>query len=79
MHLSKIVGIETVRIKMFNGVIRTLINARHVPDLKRNLISLNALDAKGYKYTSEGGVVKVNKSSLVIMKGQQRSANMYVL
>ena len=47
----KIVGIGTVRIKMFDGVVRTRGEVRRVSDLKRNLISLNILDTKGYKYT----------------------------
>ena len=65
----KVVGIGTVHIKMFNGVIRTLGNVRLVPSLKRNLISLSSLDEKGYKYTSEGGVLNINKGTLVVMKG----------
>ena len=35
----KVAGIETNHIKMFDGVVRTLGDVRHVPDLKRNLIS----------------------------------------
>lgn len=75
----KIAGIGTVKIKMFDGVVRTLVDVRHVPDLKRNLISLSTLDSKGYKYTGEGGVLKVSKGALVVMKGHKRSANLYVL
>ncbi|PON40738.1 hypothetical protein TorRG33x02_339640, partial [Trema orientale] len=75
----KVASIGTVKIKMFDGVIRTLGGVRHVPDLKRNLISLSTLDSKGYKYTSEGGVLKVSKGALVVMKGQKRLAELYVL
>ena len=57
----KVAGIGTVRIKMFDGVVYTLCNVRHVSGLKRNLISLSSLDAKGYKYTGEGGVLNINK------------------
>ena len=57
----KVAGIGTICIKMFDGVVRTLGDVRHVPDLKRNLISLSTLDTKGYKYTSEGGVLKTSK------------------
>ena len=46
----KLIGIGIVRIKMFDGVVYTLGDVRHVLDLKRNLISLSTLDAKGYKY-----------------------------
>ena len=75
----KIVGIGMVRIKMFDGVVRTLGDVRHIPDLKRNLISLSTLDSKWYKYTSECGVLKVSKDVLVVMKRQKWFAKLYVL
>ena len=65
----KIAGIGMVRIKMFDGVVRTLGDVRHIPDLKRNLISLSTLDLKGYKYTGEGGFLKVGKGVSIVMKG----------
>lgn len=37
----KTVEIGTNKTKMYNGIIRTLIEVRHVPNLKNNLISLN--------------------------------------
>ena len=64
----KIVGIETGRIKMFDGVVKTLGDVRHIPDPKRNLISLNTLDSRRYKYTCEDGVLKASKGVLVVMK-----------
>jgi hypothetical protein len=67
----KIVGIVTIRIRMHDGIVRTLTNVRHIPDLKKNLISLGTLDSLGYKYTGEGGVIRVSKGSLVIMKGNK--------
>ena len=75
----KIAGIGMVRIKMFDGVVRTLGDVRHIPDLKRNLISLSTLDSKWYKYTSECGVLKVSKDVLVVMKRQKWFAKLYVL
>ncbi|KAH0654835.1 hypothetical protein KY285_029717 [Solanum tuberosum] len=36
----------------------TLTNVRHIPDLKRNLISLGTLESLGFKYSAEGGVLK---------------------
>ena len=75
----KVVGIGTVRIRMFDEVVRTLGDVRHVHDLKRNLISLSILDAKGYKYTGEGGVLRISKGGLVVMKGHQNTAMLYVM
>lgn len=42
--------VGSIHIKMHDGVVRVLTNVRHVPKLKRNFISLGALDAKGYTY-----------------------------
>ncbi|KAG8473757.1 hypothetical protein CXB51_035572 [Gossypium anomalum] len=36
----KIAGVVTIKVKMFDRVVRTLSDMRHVPELKRNLISL---------------------------------------
>ena len=39
------------------------------PDLKKNLLSLGALEARGYKFSGADGVIKVTKGS--IMNEQQ--------
>jgi hypothetical protein len=46
----KIVGIGTIRIRMHDGIVRTLTNVRHIQDLKKNIFSLDTLDSIGYKY-----------------------------
>ncbi|KAG8490786.1 hypothetical protein CXB51_014006 [Gossypium anomalum] len=61
----KIAGVGTIKVKMFDGVVRTLSDVRYVPELKRNLISLSTLDSKGYRYTAESGVLKISKGSTV--------------
>ena len=63
----EIIGIGSVQIKTHDGMIRTLKNVRHIPGMKRNLISLSTLDKEGLKYTGSGGVVKVSKSYLVCL------------
>ncbi|KAG8498267.1 hypothetical protein CXB51_007036 [Gossypium anomalum] len=75
----KIAGVGTIKVKIFDGVVRTLSDVQHVPELKRNLISLSTLDSKGYIYTTESGVLKISKGSFVVMKGQRKTAKLYVL
>jgi len=65
-----IVGIGSVRVRCHDGVVRTITQVRHVPDLKKNLISLGTLDEQGYRYMSEAGTIKVTKGSLVMLKGK---------
>ena len=64
----KIAGFGAVRIRMHDGTVRILNNVQHVPDLKKNLISLGTLDFLGYEYSGEGGVIRVKKGSMVVMQ-----------
>ena len=75
----KVASIGTVRIKMFDRVVCALGEVKHFPDLKRNLISMSTLDVKGYKYIGEGGLLKISKGALVVMKGHQKIVMLYVL
>jgi hypothetical protein len=61
-----------IRIKMFDGVVRTLCDVRHVLDVEKNLISLGTLDSNGFSYKSEGGIMKVPKSVMVVMSGAEK-------
>jgi hypothetical protein len=64
----KTVGVGIIRIKMFDGIVRELMDVRYVPNLKSNLSSLGVLDSCGYKYTCQGGALTLSKGSLVVMK-----------
>ncbi|KAG8491252.1 hypothetical protein CXB51_014428 [Gossypium anomalum] len=75
----KTAGVGTIKVKMFDGVVKTLSDVRHVPKLERNLILLSTLDSKGYRYTAESRVLKISKGSLVVMKGPRKTAKLYVL
>ncbi|XP_072151377.1 uncharacterized mitochondrial protein AtMg00300-like [Setaria viridis] len=75
----EIMGIDSVKIKMPDGMIRMLKDVRHILGMARNLISLSTLDDEGYKYFGSGGVCKVSKGSLVHMIGDMNSAKLYVL
>ena len=72
----KTVGVGSVKIKMFDGVIRIFTNVRHVHKLKKNLIFLAVLDSCGHKFTGFDGNLKVSKGALVVMKAQ-RTRNIY--
>jgi hypothetical protein len=40
----KVVGIGSIRIKMFDVYVKMLTYMRHIPELRKNLISLGVLD-----------------------------------
>ena len=64
----KIIGIGSIEIKIYNGTMRTLTKVRHVPKLRKNLISMGVLDVAGYEIVVQDGVMKVSKGVLVVMK-----------
>jgi transposase InsO family protein len=74
-----IIGMGTIKIKMSDGVVRTLEEVRHIPDMRKNLISLGTLDSKGYSYKFENEIMKVSKGAMVVMTGQKISSNVYKL
>ena len=74
----QIVGVGSIQIKMHDGYVRTLTDARNVPKLRKNLIYLGVLDSTSYKCTTQGGVLKVSKGILVVMK-ENRISNLYQL
>jgi len=74
--VCKTVGIGNIRMRMFDGHVRTLTNVHHILDLKKNLLSLGALKAQRCKFSSADGDIKVTKGSMTILKGE-RSTNLY--
>ncbi|KAF3642236.1 Polygalacturonase [Capsicum annuum] len=76
--LCKVFDKDTVRIRIHDGMVRTLTDVRYVLDLKKNIILLGTLESLGCKYTGEGGVLKVSRGALVIMKAQ-RPGTLYTL
>ena len=46
-HPCSMEAVGTIRIRMFDGMVRELKGVRYIPQLKRNLISIGALEASG--------------------------------
>ena len=65
----KVIRIRNIKIKMFDGVVRILCDVRYIPNLRKNLISLGTLDHNGFNFKSEGGVLKVSKVVMTVIKG----------
>ncbi|KAK3007741.1 hypothetical protein RJ639_014050 [Escallonia herrerae] len=74
----KVVRIGSIQIKMHDGIVRTLTDVRHVPELRKNLISLGTLDSNGCSYRAAGGVMRIIKGALIVMKGLKQNS-LYLL
>ena len=75
----KVARIGNIRIKMFDDVVRTLCDVRHVHELRKNLISLGTLDCNRFSFKSTSGVMKVSKGAMTMMKGKKLAGNIYKL
>ncbi|KAH9782240.1 hypothetical protein KPL71_008811 [Citrus sinensis] len=76
--VCKVIGIRIVSLKMYDGMVRELTQVRHVPKLKKNLISIGMLDQTGCVIKAENGSLKVIRGSIVIMKSTKQNG-LYVL
>lgn len=74
-----VMGVETVKIKMFNGVVHTLSGVENVLKMRMNLITLCQLDSKDCMYSATGGVMKITRSCLVLMTKEKCSDGLYRL
>ena len=63
-----IARVEQYGFEGFDVVVRIVTGIRHLRGLKRNLICLGTLDAKGYRYSSQGGILNVSKGAMVVLK-----------
>lgn len=71
-------GIGNIPLKLHNNKVRILTDVRYVPDLKRNLISLNTLDELGFLYKAENGFMHILKGDNLIMSGSKKYG-LYIL
>ena len=54
---------------MFDGMERELKGVRYVSQLKRNLISVGALEASGIMISVRDGDLRMIRGSMLVMKG----------
>ena len=71
-------GVGTIQIKIFDGMVRELKEVRYVPQLKRNLISVGALESLGLVVSIKEGVLRMTKGSMGVLKADRRN-NIYYL
>ncbi|CAM8973030.1 unnamed protein product [Rhodiola kirilowii] len=68
----------SINLKLTNGKFVTLTKVRYVPGLRRNLISLGALDDSGCSYNAKNGVLAVCKNDRQVLTGN-KTGSVYIL
>ena len=66
-----VVGMGDIRILLPNGSVWLLEKVRHIPDLRRNLISVRQLDDEGHAILFVGGTWKVTKGVRLLACGKK--------
>ena len=66
-----VAGMGDVRILLPNGSVWLLEKVRHIPDLRRNLISVEQLDDEGHAILFVSGTWKVTKGVRVLARGKK--------
>ncbi|MDV3143386.1 MAG: hypothetical protein Q8761_03110, partial [Sweet potato little leaf phytoplasma] len=77
-NTCRVIGIGSVSLKLKDGTVKLLRNVRHVPNLKRNLISLGMLDSIGCTYGGSGGTLEIKKDQKTVLVGPKING-LYVL
>ena len=66
-----VVGMGNVRMLLPNGSVWLLEKVRHIPELRRNLISIGQLDDEGHAILFVGDTWKVTKGARVLARGKK--------
>ncbi|KAI5353977.1 hypothetical protein L3X38_006871 [Prunus dulcis] len=67
--VAQVRGIGEVELKMTSGKTLTLKDVRHVPEVRRNLISGSSLVKQGYKIVMESNRIVITRNDVFIGKG----------
>ena len=66
---ASIIGRGRVKLKLKDGRIRTLPGVLHIPNLARNLISVEKMDVAGVNIMCGDGGFKMVRGSMVLIRG----------
>ncbi|TXG66950.1 hypothetical protein EZV62_008225 [Acer yangbiense] len=78
-HALKIASIDTIKIKMDYGTVRTIQQIRHVEGPKKNLLSLGQTDYLECKTYIENEILRIVRGALIVMKAEKTASNLYML
>jgi hypothetical protein len=67
-----VVVVSAVRFRMWDDMICMVTDVRHVPGVRRSLVSLSELDSCRYELRIRGGSVEVLRGDLVVIQGTRR-------
>ena len=78
-HPYRVIGIGSIWMRMFDGMVRTLTNMKYVPNLKKNLVLSGYLERSGYNLNScaRSGVLNISNGAMVVIRDRRMENNLY--
>jgi hypothetical protein len=64
-----VVGVGMVRFRMWDDMIRTVIDVRYVPSVRKSLVSLSELNSRKYEIRIRSGSMEVLRGDMIIIRG----------
>ena len=79
--MYRVARVGDIKIKMFDGVERVLRGVRHVPGLRRNLISLGVLHDGGmlFQCDRDKKTMRIVEDEVTVMMGERTASHLYKL
>ena len=76
----QVASIGSIRMRMFDGMVQTLTNVKHILELK-NLVSLDYLERRRFSFSgrARNGVLNISNRAMVVMRGRRMENNLYKL
>ena len=68
---SKVIRIDTIKVMMFDNVVRKLDNVKHIPKWRGSLIFIKILDTLSSDFSAKNDIMNINKCVLITMKGKK--------
>ena len=64
---------------MFDGIVRTLTNIKHIPKLKKNLMSLGYLEHQRFNFNSRprSGILNISTRAMIVIRDRRMDNNLY--
>ncbi|KAE8821378.1 putative retrovirus-related pol polyprotein [Hordeum vulgare] len=77
----RVAGVGDIKIKMFDGVERMLRGVRHVPGVRRNLISLGVLHDDGtvFRCDRDKKIMEIMEDDVTVIIGARMASHLYKL
>ena len=78
-HALNIIAIDAIKLKMYDGLIHTILKVWYVKGLKKYILSMGQFDSLGCKIHLKNDIIKIFWKALMVLKAGKIGANLFLL